>query len=103
FAKAELARQNGDWQTVADLQKQAAALGDRPNDPVENFVYIEGYAHTGQWQEARKLTKDAYRFSKEVMRPMLCALWQRIERQTPASAEKESALAGVQSDLGCGK
>jgi hypothetical protein len=70
---------------------------------LENFVFIEGYAHTAQWNQAGQLTKSAYRFSKEVMRPMLCKLWERIERQTPASAEKESTLRGVRENLACGE
>jgi hypothetical protein len=101
FSKAELARQNDDWNGVLDFYKQAQATGDRPNDPLENFVFIEGYAHTGKWDDARKLTKDVYKFSKEVMRPMLCTLWHRIERETPSSPEKQDAVTGVFGDIGC--
>lgn len=100
FSKAELARQTGDWQAVIDLHRQAQALGDRPNDPLENFVFIEAYAHTGDWQQARTMTRDAYRFSREVMRPTLCALWGRIGREVPNSAEMVQA---AREDLSCGK
>ncbi len=103
FEQAELARQLGDWQTVSRLAKPAFALEDHPNDPLENFVFIEGYAHGAQWNAASQLTKSAHRFSREIMRPMLCKLWQRIERQTPASAEKESTLRDVRENLGCGE
>jgi hypothetical protein len=103
FSKAELARQNGDWKTVVDLRQQALTLGDHSNDPLENFVFIEAYAHTGDWQQARAMTHDAYKFSKEVMRPMLCTLWQRIEREVPASTEKDAALQEVREDLQCGQ
>jgi len=102
FSKAELARQTGDWKLVVSLGEQAFALGDRPNDPVENFVFIEGFAHAGEWADARKLTRETYKFSKEVMRPLLCALWQRIEREAPASAEKGTAVQGTRTDLQCG-
>jgi hypothetical protein len=101
FSKAELARQNADWEGVLNVHKQALATGDHPNDPVENFVFIEGFAHAGQWDDARKLTKEAYKFSKEVMRPMLCALWQRIDREAPASQEKQNTVTGVSIDIGC--
>jgi len=103
FSQAELARQNGDWQRVVELHRHAKSLGDRANDPVENFVFIEAYAHTADWQQARAITKEAYKFSKEVMRPMLCALWQRIEREVPPSAEKEAAVQGANEDLSCGE
>ncbi len=102
FEKAELARQLGDWAQVAKIGEQAYALGDHPNDPLENFVFIEGYAHAGQWEKASKLTKEAYRFSKEIMRPTLCKLWERIGREVPASPEKEAGVTGVMSELGCG-
>jgi len=100
FSQAELARQNGDWQGVVDLHQQAFALGDRPNDPLENFVFIEAYAHTGQWEASRKLTREAYRFSKEFMRPTLCALWERIERDVSGSVVMAQA---AREDLECGK
>jgi len=101
FSKAELARQNSDWSGVLGFHQQALVTGDRPNDPVENFVFIEGYAHTGQWAQARKLTRETYKFSKEVMRPLLCTLWQRIEREVPVSPEKGSAVTGAFGDLSC--
>jgi hypothetical protein len=101
FSRAELARQNADWAGVLDFYQRALATGDRPNDPMENFVFIEGYAHAGKWDQARKLTKDTYKFSKEVMRPMLCTLWQRIEHETPSSPEKPDTVTGVLGDIGC--
>jgi hypothetical protein len=103
FEKADLARQLGDWPQVVKLGEQALALGDHPNDPVENFVFIEGFAHAGQWAKAGQLTKTAYRFSKEIMRPLLCKLWGRIERETPASPEQAAAVAENLSAAGCGK
>ena len=101
FSKAELARQNADWAGVLGFYQQALTTGDRPNDPLENFVFIEGYAHAGKWDEARKLTKEVYKFSKEVMRPMLCTLWKRIDREVSPKTEKDAAVQGVRSDLGC--
>jgi hypothetical protein len=102
FSQAELARQSGDWQKAIDIRGQALQLGERPNDPFENFVFIESYAHTGQWQDARKLSSETYKFSKEIMRPTLCLLWDRIERDLPASPEKLSALQAARADVACG-
>ncbi len=96
FAQAELARQVGDWAKVNQLAGEAYALGDHPNDPAENFVFIEGYAHAGQWEQARKLTRETYRVSKEYLRPPLCALWARIGREVPTAP-----ISDVQQDLSC--
>ncbi len=82
FSRAGLARQNADWDTILDLYEQAQAHGDRPNDPLENFVFIEALAHRNRSGEALSLTRETYRVSKEYLRPTLCALWQRIERET---------------------
>jgi hypothetical protein len=103
FSSAELARQQGNWQTAADIGFKAFKSGERANDPLENFVFIEAYAHTGNWEDARKLNRDTYKFSRDIMRPMLCVLWQRIEREAPASPQKDAAVMGAQSDLACEK
>jgi hypothetical protein len=103
FSSAELARQLSNWQAAADIGFKAFKNGERANDPLENFVFIEAYAHTGNWEDARKLNRDTYKFSRDIMRPMLCVLWQRIERETSASQQKDAAVMGAQSDLTCGK
>jgi len=37
------------------------------------------------------------------MRPMLCALWNRIERDVPTGPTAQSAFKETQIDLACGK
>lgn len=98
FARAEFARQQGDWPTVAQLHRQALKTGDSPNDPLENFVFIEGYAHLGEWEKARTLTHQTYRISREFLRSTLCALWGRIARDVPESIPTVQA---VREDLNC--
>ncbi|PWH12992.1 MAG: hypothetical protein DDG60_11300 [Anaerolineae bacterium] len=98
FSKAELARQNRDWQSIIALHQQAQALGDYPNDPLENFVFIEAYAHLGEWKQARTLTRETYRVSREFLRPTLCALWGRIAREVPDSTQM---VQSVRDDLSC--
>ncbi len=101
FERAELARQQGDWQQVVELGKQAFASGDYPNGPMERFVFIEAYAHTGDWANARKLTKEAYKISPDYVREPLCRLWARLGRDAAESPEKQVALQGTLGDLGC--
>ncbi len=102
FEKADLARQVGDWQTVAELGDEAFSANDYPNDPLERFPFIEGYAHMQLWSKALKLSQDANAVSPEVMQPMVCRLWQRIASQTPGSSEKTAALQTIQAGLECG-
>ena len=82
FEKAELARQFRDWEKVVELGDTAFKLDDHPNDPVERFVFIEGYANTGDWERALELSRESYRVSKNFVGPSLCWLWQRIEFET---------------------
>ena len=101
FEKADLARQLGDWQAVALLGDEAFASGDYPNDPLERFPFIEGYAHTGNWGRAVALSRDSYAVSPVVIRPMICRLWQRIEEEAPASEAGAQAYQTIQSEMGC--
>jgi hypothetical protein len=54
FEKADLARQNGDWQQVAQVADEAQQLGLKPEDPTEWLVLVEGYAQVGRYADARK-------------------------------------------------
>jgi hypothetical protein len=101
FEKADLARQFGDWEEVAALSKVAFKLNDSPNDPVERFVFIEGYAHVGEWQRAVELSKVSYRVSRDFVGPLLCQLWERIETETTESVERSEALSNIKNMFSC--
>jgi hypothetical protein len=100
FEKADLARQQGDWQTVASLGDQAFSVGDYPNDPAERLVFIEGYAHTGNWSKSLDLSRQSLSITP-LMQPMLCRLWQRVDVQTPGSSDKTAALQEMDTTLHC--
>jgi len=101
FQKADLARQMGDWEAVVDLGDAAFALDDHPNDPLEWFVFIEGYAHTTDWEKAVELSQSSYRVSKNYVAPLLCKLWNRIERETENTPAQKAALSDAQSKFEC--
>jgi hypothetical protein len=84
FEKADLARQQGDWELVAELGDAAYNQGDYPNDPTERLVFIEGYARTGQWQKAQQQTQEAAAVTP-LLQPVLCRLWERIGQDTGSS------------------
>lgn len=88
FQKAQLAAQQQDWQEVARLGNKAFGLDDYPNDPAERLVFIEGYAHTGEWEKALELTRKTVGISPK-MKPVVCRLWHRIQDSTAES------IAGV--------
>ena len=75
FQKADLARQMGDWQQVAAYGEAAFNSGESPNNASELVPFIQGYAFTGKWDKAVKLTKEASRID-QYMKPMLCSIWE---------------------------
>jgi hypothetical protein len=101
FGRAELARQKGDWDQVVTLGEIALSLNDTPNDPLERFVFIEGYAHTGEWKKAVELSQTSYKISRSYVGPLLCKLWDRIERETGSTSEQDSALEQVRTAFEC--
>ncbi|MBI5966079.1 MAG: hypothetical protein HY863_21570 [Chloroflexi bacterium] len=101
FTKAELARQKKDWDQVAQLGNKAFTLKDHPNDPAEYFVFIEGYAHTGDWEKAVELSQVSYKISKSFVGPPLCNLWDRIARETQNTSEQNITTEIVQNKFEC--
>jgi hypothetical protein len=101
FQKADLARQWNDWDQVVALGDSAFGLDDHPNDPFERFVFIEGYAHAGDWEKAVELSIASYKVSKNFVGPLLCRLWSRIERETEISPEQQAAVDQVQLEFEC--
>ena len=90
FEKADLARQFKDWKTVVASAESALAL-EHPYNPAEQMVFIEGYAHMGQWDRAGGLSERASEVSPELVGPMLCRLWKRIEAETAQGVESDSS------------
>jgi hypothetical protein len=102
FEKADLARQQGDWNEVVRLAEQAFSLGTRlyeVNAP-ELLPYIEGYAYSGNWNRAKELTQEAYRLTFRMQR-ILCDTWARIEKQGPLDGEGQVTYDTVRLDLKC--
>lgn len=101
FEKADLARQQGDWEQIVILGDQGFGLDETPFNPAERIPFIEGYAHVGNWDHARTLTKESYDINPEMMRPVMCLLWQRIDKNTEPSPGKENILQEVYDELEC--
>lgn len=101
FQKAELARQFGDWDEVNRLADSAFKLDEHFNNPVELFVFIEGYAHAEKWDGAIQLSKEARQVSKSYVDPLLCKLWKRIATETASNEAQTEALNEIQNLIEC--
>ena len=101
YEKAELARQRGDWDSVAALGEEAARLGFAPVEPVEWLPFIEGYARTGNLKQATQLSRSAVEADTR-LRKGLCQVWARIRSGPGAPASVQAGSEAMLVDLGCG-
>lgn len=101
FTKAELARQQGDWQNAADLYDKATSFGYEPGDPREWLVFIEAQAMIGSVEQAQELSDTALETSARV-RPGLCQVWKRVQLADPGRSDVASAAEAILGRLECG-
>jgi hypothetical protein len=96
FEKADLARQTGDWVAVAALGDEALIVHAlKPADLSEYLPFIEADGHLGRWSAAEQRSQDLIRRAP-VMKPSLCAVWQRL-----AKAGSNGIVTSVEQGLQC--
>jgi hypothetical protein len=100
YEKAELARQVGDWETVAALGDQARVQGYLPGDALEWLPFIEAYVLTGDYQTARELSLLAYQDDSRP-RKGLCYAWQRIQVDGQGNVEVENLASELLEQFNC--
>ncbi|HLF90001.1 MAG TPA: hypothetical protein VI451_13715 [Anaerolineales bacterium] len=100
YQKADLARQFEDWEQIPALWKQAKQQGYKPANGVEYLPFIKGFAHTGDWEMAEKLTADAKVFAQGI-NPQLCLTWVQLENEIPFSEARDTALSAIREKLNC--
>ena len=57
YQRADLARRQGDWETVRALHQEALELGLYPNDSMEWMPFVQAYTALGDLEELRNLKK----------------------------------------------
>ena len=99
YEQAELARQIGDWNKVADLGREAAQQGFVPQDDFEWLPFIEADALTGDLKSAEQITRQAWK-NEAKLHQGLCILWKRVQAEGPKEAL--GASSNLLTELGCG-
>ena len=102
FAKAELARQQGDWDQVLELMDEAGSLGYEPEDPFEKLIHIEAQALAGNMEAAQALSADAFKQENRI-RKGLCELWKRVRRADSSSEEEITRVDQILSNFQCAR
>lgn len=100
YERADLARQNGDWEQVIRLWKDAQKTGFAPNDNFEYLPFLEAFLHTNQPDQALKLSALAAK-SPPSMQPTVCDLWQRVLGESTPGAEMQAAFQQVKQTFAC--
>ncbi len=98
FEKADLARQESDWEGAARLGDQALANFVYPKDISEYLVFIEAFTHLKRWGDAQALTRRVTDLTSLLM-PSLCAVWQRAEQAVYLSDSERAFIVGMEQEL----
>jgi len=104
YEKADLARQQKDWPEIVRLAGQAFREARKVDSAWEIIPFIEGYAHTGDFEKARQLSDQARQVSpegKKLTRDLLCNAWTRIGQSSEAGDELKSEAAIILSEYDC--
>ncbi|MEW6286726.1 MAG: hypothetical protein AB1509_10905 [Chloroflexota bacterium] len=101
YQKADLARQFGRWEEALSLIETAQTFDEHPYEPAEQLLFIEVYAHAGQWERALEVSKQVYEFSPQGLERVLCRLWRRIGAETAEGPGRSDALDKVRSMFAC--
>jgi hypothetical protein len=100
FAKAELARQQRDWQQVIDLWNEAQSKGFSPSIPSEKLPFIYAYAHSGQIDTALQMTRDIITAEPKSDTGM-CYTWNKISNDIPRVPANEAKFKDLFQELRC--
>lgn len=100
FQQAELARQSGDWQRVAELGNQAFDKRYMPAEVSELLVFAEAYLRTGQREQGIELAKHAYNNNPK-LQEKICDMLNRLESEPAPGRETAAAVANLKSELQC--
>jgi len=100
YEKAELARQQQDWEKVVALEVQARDLGFQPKKAVEWLPFVDAYVRVDDLSSALRLTKEAYTQDPRVQ-PQFCAYWQTLLAEQPSkfSDAQRTDIRQLQCDL----
>ncbi len=86
YQKADLARQNQDWQEIARLWQELRTLGLNSAEAFEYLPFIEGLLRQNNFDEAQRISLHVVTFSKEA-RSIVCNAWQSVSNEMLGNLE----------------
>jgi hypothetical protein len=104
YEKADFARQQKNWPEVVRLAAQAFPEQRKVESTWEFIPFIDGYAYTGDIEQARQLS-DRIRQSapegKKATLDLLCNTWTKIGLASEADDALKVNVANILSEYGC--
>jgi len=101
YEKADLARQQGDWEQVVTLGEEAIQKKFFPENPLDYLLITDGYAMTGQWQKALDLTRQVDQASHSQLRPKLCDNLSWINKSSSPDPVNKAAIISLRNEYQC--
>jgi hypothetical protein len=102
FEKADLARQQSNWQQVIDLFDQAANKGFQPINNQEWLPLMEAYLQTGQIDPVTNLS-TTIKYADVSERAGVCKLIKRMQPLYTGSASEADKITALASQFNCGE
>jgi hypothetical protein len=99
FEKADLSRQQGQWQNVIDLYTQADQKHFKPLNVYEWIPLIQAYTFSGNIEKAEEISNNLP-ITDEVTQGVLCNTWKNIIDNNSLSIEKATITEEL-SSLNC--
>lgn len=96
YQKAQLARQDQDWQTVADLAAQVIDLELQPGDRTEWLPFLEGAVYTGDRQAAEEIAGERIK-QRDTLEYLCTQLQLNQSAYLPETFESLAALLCVEN------
>ena len=87
YQKANLARQAGDWDTLANLTQSVLDQNLNPQYLVEWMPFLEGLVHDGQIESARAIVENSNADDRQ--RELICEPYQSNDRLGAAATSTE--------------
>jgi hypothetical protein len=99
YQRAELERQLGKWDAVAELGDEATKQSLTPRDPSEWFPFVDAYTRIHRYQTAANISIAMLKESPDAM-ASLSSLWVRVKREDAQnSLDLQNALGALGDKL----
>jgi hypothetical protein len=100
YEKADLARQQGQWEQAAKLGDEAFSKGLKPYDSTEMLLFIEAYGHNNQWDIALPQAEKAYQQMPN-LQGKICDTLKNLDKTAPMDGVVRARFISTYNNINC--